>query len=134
MEIIDSLNDNILIDHSEKIWNCLQHYADEGQVSNVIVDFICDNAGFELYTDLLLAQHLIDHKLADIVRFNVKAIPWYVSDTTAQDVHCTLKYLQECKSLELNRLGNDWSRYFEDGRFVVASREDFWTSPYEYFR
>ncbi|XP_037819082.1 damage-control phosphatase ARMT1 isoform X1 [Lucilia sericata] len=130
MDIIDTLNDNILIDHSAAIWHCLQHHHD----SRVIVDFICDNAGFELFTDLLLAQYLIDHRLCHTVRFNLKSIPWYVSDTTAQDVHGTLKYLKEHQSLELKRLGNIWSQYFEDERFVLASREDFWTSPYEFYR
>ncbi|KAM7342419.1 damage-control phosphatase ARMT1-like [Cochliomyia hominivorax] len=129
LDVIDTLNDNLLIDHSEKIWSCLQH-----KESQIIIDFICDNAGFELFTDLLLAQYLIDHDLAHKIRFNIKAIPWYVSDTTAQDIECTLKYLKEHKSLELQRLGNMWSKYFDDGQFEIASKEDFWTSPYEYYR
>ncbi|XP_065368337.1 damage-control phosphatase ARMT1-like [Calliphora vicina] len=133
LDIIDTLNDNVLIDHSEKIWNCLQNCSKQKD-SKVIVDFICDNAGFELFTDLLLAQYLIDNGMADIVRFNIKSIPWYVSDTTEQDVQGTLEYLKEFKSMELNRLGNVWSQFFEDGRFVLAKREDFWTSPYEFYR
>lgn len=133
MELIDTLNSNLLIDHSQEIWNCLEKCRNHQQ-SEVIVDFICDNAGFELFTDLLLAQYLVDHNLADRVRFNIKAIPWYVSDTTSQDIECTLKFLKEHQSMELKRLGNDWSKYFEEGRFIVAPREDFWTSPFEYYR
>lgn len=87
-----------------------------------------------MFTDLLLAQYLIEHQLAHTVRFNIKTIPWYVSDTTAQDIHCSLKYLQEYKSIELNRLAKAWSQYFQDGHFVMVANEDFWTSPYEYYR
>lgn len=135
LEVIDNLNANLLIDQSAKIWQCLESGAEKNVLEKrIFVDFICDNAGFELFTDLVLAQYLVDHRLANSVRFHLKAIPWYVSDTTVQDVNCTLKYLQEHESLALNRLGKTWSRYFEDGRFQLAQRDDFWTSPYEFYR
>ncbi|XP_075168556.1 damage-control phosphatase ARMT1-like [Haematobia irritans] len=132
---IDSLNENILIDESAQIWDCLNEPLNSKSKS---VDFICDNAGFELFTDLVLARYLIENKLADEVRFHVKALPWFVSDTTHQDILFTLKYMEEQENADiLNKFGKQCSRYFNDGIFKVCppnAKEYFWTTPYEFHR
>ncbi|XP_073844384.1 damage-control phosphatase ARMT1-like [Musca autumnalis] len=131
--LIDSLNTNILVDDSATIWNCLSTQV-VATDNNKCVDLICDNAGFELLTDLLLGQYLIKHKLASVVRFHVKAIPWFVSDTTEQDIHITLKYLQGHGSKVLNDFGRQCSSFFDKGAFQIAKKEYFWTTAYEFYR
>ncbi|XP_013118238.1 damage-control phosphatase ARMT1 [Stomoxys calcitrans] len=129
---IDCLNDNILIDNSAQIWDCLNKPG-----ASKSVDFICDNAGFELFTDLLLAQYLIENKLADEVRFHVKAMPWFVSDTTYNDIKYTLKYLEDHKSEVLNKFGRQCSKNFNENRFKLCpplEKEYFWTTPFEFYR
>lgn len=99
------------------------------------MDFVLDNAGFELFTDLLLGHYLIENKLANIVRFNVKAMPWFVSDTTFEDIQYTLKYMSELESSEnLHNFGKKCLSYFKMGQFQIAPKESFWTTPYEFYR
>ncbi len=45
------------------------------------IDLVLDNAGLELYTDLVLADYLVASGLADTVVLHGKQLPWFVSDT-----------------------------------------------------
>lgn len=94
---------------------------------------ICDNAGFELFTDLLMASYLTRHQVVKKVIFYVKTIPWFISDTTAQDVVKTLEYYKNHKSDDLREFGLQCQHYFDNGQFEVKA-DDFWTSPYEYYK
>ena len=49
------------------------------------VDIVLDNAGFELYVDLILTDYLLASNLATHVVLHPKKIPWFVSDVTPQD-------------------------------------------------
>ncbi|XP_075161598.1 damage-control phosphatase ARMT1-like [Haematobia irritans] len=127
------LNPNILVDDCEEIWNCLNE--DKTQLPNKrYVDLICDNAGFELLTDLLLAKYLIENKLAGVIRFHVKAMPWFVSDTTPRDIQYTLKFMENNSSSHLKGFGKECLNYFNNGQFEIITNEDFWTTPYEFYR
>ncbi|CAD7013066.1 protein-glutamate O-methyltransferase [Ceratitis capitata] len=99
-----------------------------------VVEFVCDNAGYELFTDFVLADYLIKSKLAEKVRFNLKAIPWFVSDATIKDVDWTLQYLRNHSSPVLREYGERWQRFLEGKIFEVEPLEYFWTSPYEYYK
>ena len=57
------------------------------------IDVWADNAGFELVTDLALADGLLAAGLADPLVLHVKAHPTFVSDATVGDVHATLDRL-----------------------------------------
>lgn len=127
---ISSLNSKILIDDSQKIWNCLQQCQSNKEK---VVDIICDNAGFELFTDLLLASYIIQHELAHKVTFHIKRIPWFISDTTSEDISETLEYFSKHESKYLRDFGVQCRNNFAAGKFQVE-QETFWTSPYEYFR
>ncbi|UZJ54649.1 hypothetical protein CBS101457_003969 [Exobasidium rhododendri] len=61
------------------------------------VDIILDNSGFELFTDLLLADFLIVTGLVEKVRFHPKDMPWFVSDVTPSDFLFTIEALQSGK-------------------------------------
>lgn len=58
------------------------------------MDVVLDNAGLELYTDLLLADFLVASGLAGTVTLHGKLLPWFVSDTTAGDLEAVLRALE----------------------------------------
>ncbi|CAK1594875.1 unnamed protein product [Parnassius mnemosyne] len=124
----------------------------------VMFDIVCDNAGYELFSDLCLAHFLIAQGIVQKVRFHVKKIPWFVSDVTPND----FKYVVEsCRTADykkemapeikpeapegeapdntprvlnadnLRQLGEAWAKFLEDGTFIVMC-DDFWTSPHVY--
>ncbi|XP_068624460.1 damage-control phosphatase ARMT1 [Battus philenor] len=126
----------------------------------VTFDIVCDNAGYELFSDLCIAHYLISQQIVQKVRFHVKKIPWFVSDVTPQDFKKTLESCcnaeysrevpQEAKppaegsegeappepplqinSQNVRQLGQIWTQYYQNGTFVVMS-DDFWTSPHVY--
>ncbi len=57
------------------------------------VDFLIDNAGFELVCDLALADFLLATAIAQTVVFHLKAHPTFVSDALDADVRDTLAFL-----------------------------------------
>ena len=54
MEQVNALESHLLVDHSEKVTDFLLDMK-EGS----IVDIVMDNAGFELVSDLCLADYLV---------------------------------------------------------------------------
>ncbi|OBT89372.1 hypothetical protein VE02_01450 [Pseudogymnoascus sp. 03VT05] len=59
------------------------------------VDIILDNAGFELFADLLLAGYLLATGLATSVTLHPKSIPWFVSDVVPADFAALLSALHD---------------------------------------
>ncbi|CAG9116474.1 unnamed protein product [Plutella xylostella] len=68
----------------------------------IMFDIVCDNAGYELVTDLLLADFVIQSTIAERVRFHVKSIPWFVSDVTPNDFTWTI---EACLNSSYSRTG-----------------------------
>lgn len=123
------LEEKLLIDGTAAVWQALDSACSEG-----IVDIVFDNAGYELYTDLILAEYIIDKGLAAKVRFYPKAIPWFISDVMEHDYHWTLQFLAEHPDAVLSELGKKWQRLTQEGKFELSPLEHFWTSPYEFYR
>ncbi|KAH8394876.1 hypothetical protein KR222_008452 [Zaprionus bogoriensis] len=128
-DLVAHLDDNLLVNCIEQIWQTLQ--AGNGAS---VVEIVLDNAGYELYTDLILAEYIIDQGLAQKVRFNVKAIPWFISDVMAHDYHWTLDFLVAQSTPVLSELGKKLKRLTDEGKLELAPQEYFWTSPYEFYR
>ncbi|CAH2232319.1 jg26319 [Pararge aegeria aegeria] len=126
----------------------------------VTFDIICDNSGYELFTDLCLAHFLVSQGIVKKVRFHVKRIPWFVSDVTPRDFRYVISSCANAKfnreippepkpaaaegeasaddepprvinAENLRQLGVAWEKFVEDGVFVVMC-DDFWTSPHVY--
>jgi hypothetical protein len=97
------------------------------------VDFLVDNAGFELVTDLCLADFLLNAMPAGRVRLQLKAHPTFVSDALAKDILDTVNFLRESGEPDLNAFVTRLEAHLHSGRLQL--KEDFyWTSPLESWR
>lgn len=95
------------------------------------MDIILDNAGFELVTDLVLADFLISIGLAKEVRFHGKSIPWFVSDVTKQDFDWTISQTAASNHKHMSSCGVQWKRHVRDGTWSYHHHR-FWTLPHEF--
>ncbi|KAG9283011.1 protein-glutamate O-methyltransferase [Astyanax mexicanus] len=133
---IDSLADLqrfILVDDSDKVWSALM--ALQGSVgtekSGARVDIVLDNSGFELVTDLVLADFLISVGQAKEVRFHGKCFPWFVSDVTKKDFHWTISQTMASNHRQMSACGVQWKRFLKEGVWSYHDHQ-FWTLPNEF--
>jgi uncharacterized protein with ATP-grasp and redox domains len=92
------------------------------------VDFVLDNAGFELIADLYLAGFLLEQHLAEKVVLNVKLHPTFVSDAIEADVRGTIAYLAAAGHRDTAFLGERLGAQLRSGRLSLQTHP-FWTSP-----
>ncbi|MBS1253694.1 MAG: hypothetical protein MAG451_02747 [Anaerolineales bacterium] len=97
------------------------------------IDFIADNAGFELVCDLCLADFLLACGAAGVVSLHLKAHPTFVSDAMIEDVHDTLEVLAADEDSDVRALGQRLQSHVDAGRLQL--RDDFfWTSPLAFWQ
>jgi uncharacterized protein with ATP-grasp and redox domains len=96
--------------------------------NHVRIDFIIDNAGFELVGDLCLADFLLTSQAAGIIYLHLKPYPTFVSDATIQDVHNTLAVLAADDDKQVQALVQRLQDYIIQGRLICCD-DYFWTSP-----
>lgn len=92
------------------------------------MDIIVDNAGFELFCDLCLADFLVSAGVASVVHLQLKAHPTFVSDAMAKDVAFTLAFLRRDADTALATLGDRWAAHVERGRWRLVENF-FWVQP-----
>ncbi|KAF4968885.1 hypothetical protein FSARC_3784 [Fusarium sarcochroum] len=92
------------------------------------IDIILDNAGFELFADVLYAAYLIESGLGTTITLHAKCFPWFVSDALPDDMDFLLEYLQ---SVGLKSLASQVKRYFELGLMCIEVHP-FWTTGYSF--
>ncbi|KAK5090811.1 Hairy/enhancer-of-split with YRPW motif protein 2 [Lithohypha guttulata] len=116
------------------------------------VDIVLDNAGFELFVDLVLAGYLLATGLATEVVLHPKSLPWFVSDVLPNDFSALLNAMQDPKAFyEVNIDGKDpvplsdqeaahiqflfehWSELHTDGKIVLRPNR-FWTQAGSFWR
>jgi uncharacterized protein with ATP-grasp and redox domains len=97
----------------------------ESQVGRV--DFILDNAGFELVADLFLAAFMLGQDVATNVFMHAKVHPTFVSDAMILDVQQTVAHLAATEHSGVAWLGEQLQTYLENGRLRLT-QHDFWTS------
>ena len=95
------------------------------------VDFVLDNMGLELMTDLCLAEWLLVAGFADCVHLHCKQLPWFVSDTLITDLNWTLQQMAVNEDSSMAELGVRWQQRIKAGSFVPKDHY-FWTTSYEY--
>ncbi|GAA5914596.1 damage-control phosphatase ARMT1 family protein [Sporobolomyces salmoneus] len=141
-----------LRDDLEKAWEHVKDSKDER------FDIVLDNSGFELFTDLVLADFLITlTPFARKVVIHPKLIPWFVSDVLPHDFEILFSTLSDplffpslssSDQQELETLVTRWKGYVESGQFELSvprslqmgegsgnksvELAEFWTSPYPF--
>ncbi|XP_071776682.1 damage-control phosphatase ARMT1 [Centroberyx gerrardi] len=134
IDSLASLRPLILVDDSNMVWSTLisaQRPGQSGKTTPGRVDIVLDNAGFELVSDLVLADFLVSSGLAREVHFHGKSIPWFVSDVTASDFQWTIRQTMAANHKWMSKSGVQWQSYVKEG---VWSYHDhpFWTLPHEF--
>ncbi|CAE7008208.1 hypothetical protein P3342_002813 [Pyrenophora teres f. teres] len=147
---------NILVNDLDKAFRVLTSAQKEDKKERR-VDIVLDNAGFELFVDLILAGYLIASGLATNVVFHPKSIPWFVSDVLPADFGALLSALadprafygavsddekhagkqsvplSEAESANLQFLFQSWSTMHAEGQLTLRPN-DFWTAGGSYWR
>lgn len=90
-------------------------------------DIIVDNAGFELFCDLCLADFLVSAGLSSVMHIHLKSHPTFVSDAMAKDVMTTIDFLRSCNS-SVAALGARWAAHVSSGQWKLVENF-FWVQP-----
>lgn len=148
---------NIIVNDLPAAYNVLKTAREDQEKQERRIDIVLDNAGFELFVDLILAGYLLSAGLATQIVLHPKSIPWFVSDVLPADFAALLNALatplsfytiptdeekdagKEPKALpgrdasNLIFLFRHWSRFHQEGKLII--RPDlFWTSAGSYWR
>lgn len=97
------------------------------------VDIVLDNAGFELFTDLLYSIYLLDAGLASSVQLHSKSMPWFVSDVNPHDIPVLLSTLKD-KTVFGDagaEIANRLQGLFDEGSLSIKEHP-FWTTAYDF--
>ena len=121
------------------------------------IDIVLDNAGFELFVDLVLAGFLLAAGLATHIVLHPKSIPWFVSDVLPGDFASLLgaladpqrfytapsdenkhsgktpEPLSEKEADELSFLFEHWSTLHTEGQLILRPNR-FWTHAGSFWR
>ncbi|CCH44095.1 hypothetical protein BN7_3653 [Wickerhamomyces ciferrii] len=124
---------NILTNDLKQAWESLSSNTNEHKR----VDFVLDNAGFEVYTDLIFALFLLDTGIANEIVFHTKDIPWMVSDVNIKDFYILLQDLKNTKLFnksrkELDHLINKIEYYNNNGTLNLRT-SPFWTLDLDFW-
>lgn len=147
---------NIIVNDLGKAFEVLRAAQKSGKKERR-VDIVLDNAGFELFVDLILAGYLLAAGLATTIVLHPKSIPWFVSDVLPQDFASLISALADPQSFYntptedeknagreptplsdaetsgLQFLFENWSRYHAEGQLVMRSNT-FWTAGGSFYR
>ena len=119
----------LIVDESDKVWSLL---SGQNSATKRRIDIILDNSGLDLYSDLVLADYLIQSKLADSIRFHGKCFSWFVSDVTREDFDLTLDLCSSSSSAKdwesVQELAGRWKGYVSKGTWSYVDNT-FWTTP-----
>lgn len=93
------------------------------------LDFIIDNAGYELVGDFLLALYWLAQNQDRTIHFHVKRHPTFVSDVTKGDVQKAVETFINQENEDVRWLGKRLADVLENGRLQLHDPL-FWTSPH----
>ncbi|KAF5707594.1 DUF89 domain-containing protein [Fusarium mundagurra] len=122
LEEIQKLQGSAAIEESQR------NIVDNDTSDNRHMDIVLENAGFELFADVLYAAYLIASGLGTSITLHAKCFPWFVSDVIPSDMDFLLDHL---RSIGLNSLATQIDKYFELGLMRIEVHS-FWTSPWSF--
>lgn len=126
--ILETASDNLLHDDTNQLTSKCEELRMNGGGN---VDIIVDNAGFELVTDLALADHYVASGIASTITFQLKAHPTFVSDALTKDLMETVEYymnLDKNVYPNANAAGHRWKLYLEKKQWI-CHEDNFWVQP-----
>ncbi|KAK2875615.1 hypothetical protein FQN49_001575, partial [Arthroderma sp. PD_2] len=144
---------NVLVNDLPAAFNILNKARIERKNEERRVDIVLDNAGFELFVDLILAGYLLSSGLATCVVLHPKSIPWFVSDVLPRDFGDLIALLSDPQSFftssegddkkpepltekevdELKYLFEQWGDFHAEGQLIIRPNR-FWTAGSSYWR
>ena len=143
---------NILVNDLPDAYKALKTAQKTGKKDRR-VDIVLDNAGFELFVDLVLAGYLLAAGLATQITLHPKSIPWFVSDVIPADFAALLSALanhqdfystsdehtghvpeplSEKESADLSFLFQHLAGFHAEGQLLLRPNL-FWTSAQSYW-
>ena len=147
---------HIIVNNFPAAFECLKK-AQQAGTEERRVDIVLDNAGFELFVDLVLAGYLLQAGLATQIVLHPKDIPWFVSDVVPADFGKLLNVLMDAKAFyenpsdedivddanskplsstdeaNLQQLCYNWSSFYAEGQIILRPNT-FWTEAGSYWR
>lgn len=147
---------NILVNDLPKAYEILKKAQADGKKERQ-VDIVLDNAGFELYVDLILAGYLLSSGLATQVVLRPKSIPWFVSDVLPSDFAALLSAIANPRALyetqsddeslqdktpsplsdadeeNLKFLFQEWAQFHAEGQLILRPNR-YWTAGGSFWR
>jgi uncharacterized protein with ATP-grasp and redox domains len=121
-EVFAARAEQALVDDSSWVGKYVSGLSEESQV-----DFILDNAGFELVTDLCLLDLLLATGRVGKVVVHVKVQPTFVSDAMEKDVRAAISFLARAENTSIRAVGGRLAQAVIDGRFLLRA-DPFWTT------
>ncbi|CCG82058.1 Putative uncharacterized protein [Taphrina deformans PYCC 5710] len=133
-EAIKASQKNILANDIEQVWDIVKDLK-KGRI-----DIVLDNAGFELFADLVYATYLLETKHCNLIVLHPKDFAWFVSDVTPKDVAHLFasmsddEYFPDLKDREaLQFMTQKWMEHYIEGRIIIRPNT-FWTTAHPFTR
>lgn len=143
---------NVLVNDLYRVFEVLDR-AKKDMKQKRRVDFVLDNAGFELFVDLILAGYLLTVGLATEVILHPKSMPWFVSDVCPKDFDQLMHAIRDPESFyeegnhnkekvaslseeeksSITFLSKHWSDLYGNGKLVLRPNR-LWTQGGCYWR
>lgn len=125
---LQTLHSYIPINHTS---NIIDYLASQGDKS-LRIDFIADNAGYELVCDLALTDFCLGSNLASTIVLHLKSHPTFVSDAIVKDVEQTIEFLAKNLQPEIKIFGQRLQSHLDANRLQLQD-DPFWTSPLSFW-
>ena len=130
---IEANQRNIVDNDTDAVWGYLRHFP---KTSVRRIDIVLDNAGFELFTDIVFALYLLEANIASKVVLHAKCFPWFVSDAVPADVEWLLEHLESDSAFRVYQdvqvLTANIRKLYDSGILSIMVHP-FWTSAASFY-
>lgn len=110
----------LILDQSHDLIKCIEACD--------TIHILLDNAGTELFSDLILVHRILKFSRGKTVVLYPKSLPLLVSDATMADIELLLDFLLKSKNPKLKNFANAISNHIASGA-IQFLLHPFWNSP-----